>query len=68
MSPEQIAPSAGPDRVLAAQQDQHRQLRLAAGADKELQWIEGTMARFDGYLGFQRRPQPILDWFVRYMP
>jgi hypothetical protein len=24
---------------------------------KKLQWIEGTTARFDGYLEFQRRPQ-----------
>jgi hypothetical protein len=23
-----------------------------------LQWIEGTTARWDGYLEFQRRPQP----------
>jgi hypothetical protein len=36
-------------------------------ADKKLQWIEGTAARFDGYLEFQRRPQPMLDWFARYM-
>jgi uncharacterized protein len=36
-------------------------------ADKKLQWIEGTTARWDGYLEFQRRPQPMLDWFARYM-
>ena len=36
-------------------------------AEKKLQWIEGTTARWDGYLEFQRRPQPILDWFARYM-
>lgn len=35
--------------------------------DKKLQWIEGTTARFDGYLEFQRRPAPMLDWFERYM-
>lgn len=35
--------------------------------DKKLQWIEGTTARFDGYLEFQRRPQPMLDWFTQYM-
>ena len=27
-------------------------------AEKKLQWIEGTTARWDGYLEFQRRPQP----------
>lgn len=36
-------------------------------ADKELQWIEGTTARWDGYLEFQRRPEPMLDWFARHM-
>jgi hypothetical protein len=25
-------------------------------------WIEDTSARFDGYLAFQRRPKPTLDW------
>jgi len=37
-------------------------------AEKKLQWIECTTARFDGYLEFQRRPQPMLDWFAGYMP
>lgn len=37
------------------------------GADKELQWIEGTTARRDGYLEFQRRAQPMLDWFAAHM-
>jgi uncharacterized protein len=36
-------------------------------AEKKLQWIEGTTARWDGYLEFQRRPQPMLDWFAQYM-
>jgi pimeloyl-ACP methyl ester carboxylesterase len=36
-------------------------------AEKKLQWIEGTTARWDGYLEFQRRPQPMLDWFAHYM-
>jgi hypothetical protein len=36
-------------------------------AEKQLQWIEGTTARWDGYLEFQRRPQPMLDWFAHYM-
>jgi hypothetical protein len=25
-------------------------------AEKKLQWIEGTTARWDGYMEFQRRP------------
>jgi len=36
--------------------------------EKRLQWIDGTTARWDGYLEFQRRPQPMLDWFAQHMP
>jgi uncharacterized protein len=36
-------------------------------ADKKLAWIEGTTARFDGYLEFQRRPAPMLDWLTKYI-
>jgi len=36
-------------------------------AEKKLLWIEGTSARWDGYLEFQRRPKPMLDWLDRYM-
>jgi len=35
--------------------------------EKKLQWIEGTTARWDGYLEFQRRPKPVLEWFSKYM-
>ena len=35
--------------------------------EKKLQWIEGTTARWDGYLEFQRRPEPVLEWFAKYM-
>lgn len=35
--------------------------------DKRLHWVHGTQARWDGYLEFQRRPQPMLDWLARYM-
>jgi hypothetical protein len=36
-------------------------------SDKKLQRIEGSIARWDGYIEFQRRPQPMLDWFAQYM-
>jgi pimeloyl-ACP methyl ester carboxylesterase len=36
-------------------------------ADKQLLWIEGTTARWDGYLEFQRRPVPMLEWFDQHM-
>jgi len=35
--------------------------------DKRLHWINGTTARWDGYLEFQRRPRPMLEWFDKYM-
>lgn len=35
--------------------------------DKKLFWVEESTARWDGYLEFQRRPRPILDWFAKYM-
>jgi pimeloyl-ACP methyl ester carboxylesterase len=35
--------------------------------DKKLQWIGGTTRRWDGYLEFQRRPEPMLDWFATHM-
>ena len=41
--------------------------QVARAPEKKLQWIEGTTARWNGYLEFQRRPQPMLDWFAQYM-
>lgn len=35
--------------------------------DKTLHWVEGTTRRWDGYLEFQRRPQPILDWLTTHV-
>ncbi len=37
-------------------------------AEKQLHWIHGTTARWNGYLEFQRRPEPMLAWFGKYMP
>ena len=36
-------------------------------ADKKLQWIHGTTRRWDGYLEFQRHPEPMLGWFAKHM-
>jgi hypothetical protein len=35
--------------------------------DKKLHWIRGTTLRWDGYLEFQRHPQPTLEWFAKHM-
>jgi hypothetical protein len=34
---------------------------------KKLHWIRGTTLRWDGYLEFQRRPEPMLAWLDEYM-
>jgi hypothetical protein len=36
-------------------------------AEKKLEWIENSTARWDGYLEFQRRPRPMLEWFAQYV-
>lgn len=36
-------------------------------ADKKLQWITGSSARWDGYLEFQRRPRQMLEWLEQHM-
>jgi pimeloyl-ACP methyl ester carboxylesterase len=35
--------------------------------DKGLQWVGGTTRRWDGYLEFQRHPEPMLGWFATHM-
>ena len=34
---------------------------------KRLHWVTGTTIRWDGYLEFQRRPEPMLEWFAKFM-
>lgn len=38
-----------------------------ASDHKRLDWIEGTTARWDGYMEFQRRPSRVLDWFATHL-
>jgi hypothetical protein len=33
-------------------------------AEKHLHWVTETNRRWDGYLEFQRNPQPMLEWFA----
>jgi uncharacterized protein len=35
--------------------------------DRKLQWIHGTTRRWDGYLEFQRHPEPMLGWYATHM-
>ena len=34
--------------------------------DKRLHWMHSTTRRWDGYLEFQRHPDPMLDWFAKH--
>ena len=36
-------------------------------ADKKLAWVHGSTRRWDGYLEFQRHPEPMLEWFAKHM-
>jgi pimeloyl-ACP methyl ester carboxylesterase len=55
------------DDILTEPEDVQTMYNNIPEADKKLRWVEGTKARWDGYLEFQRRPQPMLDWFAQYM-
>lgn len=55
------------DDVLTTPSDVQAMYDNIPVAEKKLQWIYGTSARWDGYLEFQRRPGPVLDWFGAFM-
>jgi hypothetical protein len=55
------------DDILTEPEDVQAMYDNIPVAEKKLQWIEGTKARWDGYLEFQRRPEPMLSWFDEYM-
>jgi uncharacterized protein len=55
------------DDVLTTPDDVQTMFDNMPVGDKRIQWIRGTTARWDGYLEFQRRPQPMLEWFKEHM-
>ncbi|WP_207930433.1 alpha/beta hydrolase [Streptomyces hainanensis] len=55
------------DDILTHPSDVQEMYDNIPGREKRLQWIEGTTARWDGYLEFQRRPEPMLDWFATHL-
>jgi uncharacterized protein len=55
------------DDVLTEPSDVQTMFDNIPVADKKLEWIYGTTARWDGYLEFQRRPEPMLEWFETHM-
>jgi uncharacterized protein len=55
------------DDALTRQSDVQTMYDNIPVAEKQLHWIEGTTARWDGYLEFQRRPEPIVAWLAKYL-
>lgn len=55
------------DDVLTDPSDVQTMFDNLSVADKKLHWIYGSTARWDGYLEFQRHPEPMLEWFEQYM-
>jgi hypothetical protein len=55
------------DDVLTEPSDVQTMFDNIPVADKKLQWIRGTTRRWDGYLEFQRHPEPMLEWFAKHM-
>ncbi|EFQ84385.1 hypothetical protein HMPREF0063_10237 [Aeromicrobium marinum DSM 15272] len=55
------------DDALTRPHDLERMYELIDVDSKELSWVEGTTRRWDGYLEFQRRPRPILDWLSTHL-
>jgi hypothetical protein len=35
--------------------------------EKKLHWIEGSTRRWDGYMYFPNNPEPLIEWFDRFM-
>ncbi|MBP2337574.1 pimeloyl-ACP methyl ester carboxylesterase [Saccharothrix coeruleofusca] len=56
------------DDSLTEPADLERMFEVMDVRDKRLAWVRGTSARWDGYLEFQRRPQPVLEWLSRHVP
>jgi hypothetical protein len=55
------------DDVLTEPSDVQTMFDNIPETDKKLHWIHRTTARWDGYLEFQRRPLPMLEWFEKRM-
>ena len=47
--------------------EEHAAPALTEEQIDRLQWIHGTTRRWDGYLEFQRHPEPMLGWYATHM-
>ncbi len=55
------------DDVLTTPADVQATFDAIPIAQKKLHWVHNTTKRWDGYLEFQRRPEPMLAWFEEHM-
>ncbi|MGW7353574.1 hypothetical protein [Streptomyces sp. NPDC054784] len=55
------------DDLLTRPDDLERAYGALGAEDRRLAWVRGTTARWDGYLEFQRRPGPALDWLAHHL-
>ncbi|MFE0439180.1 alpha/beta hydrolase [Streptomyces nigra] len=55
------------DDILTTPDDVQNMYDAMPATQKRLHWITGTSRRWDGYLEFQRNPQPMLDWYADHM-
>ena len=55
------------DDVMTTPDDVQAMYDNIPATGKVLEWIEGTSARWDGYLDFQRNPQPKLAFLAQHM-
>ncbi|MBW8088872.1 alpha/beta hydrolase [Streptomyces hygroscopicus] len=55
------------DDLLTTPDDLEQAFEMLDVEDKKLAWVQGTSMRWDGYLEFQRRPEPILEWLSRHL-
>jgi hypothetical protein len=53
--------------ALVAPEDLEAVYAAIGAEEKSLFWIEGTRARWDGYLYFQRHPEKILSWLADHI-
>jgi hypothetical protein len=55
------------DDVLTDPSDVQAVYDAVPATERHLHWVTGTTRRWDGYLEFQRRPEPILEWFAKFL-
>ncbi len=53
--------------VLTVPDDLEQMYDAIGVEDKHLAWVRDTTARWDGYLEFQRHPEPMLEWWQHHL-